>query len=68
MQQTEKITLWEFMRPGWTYHAKGLWYTLPNQQKPSLTLIGSPNFGNFKLILLIESNTFIFFNFQDTDQ
>ncbi|XP_033214352.1 CDP-diacylglycerol--glycerol-3-phosphate 3-phosphatidyltransferase, mitochondrial isoform X2 [Belonocnema kinseyi] len=45
MHQTDRITLWEFMRPGWTYHAKGLWYTLPNQQKPSLTLIGSPNFG-----------------------
>lgn len=45
LQQAERITLWEFRRPGWTYHAKGLWYTLPNQQKPSLTLIGSPNFG-----------------------
>ncbi|KAL0113108.1 hypothetical protein PUN28_012370 [Cardiocondyla obscurior] len=45
MNQQNRITLWEFVKPGWTYHAKGLWYTLPNQQKPSLTLIGSPNFG-----------------------
>ncbi|XP_031837297.1 phosphatidylglycerophosphate synthase 1 isoform X2 [Nomia melanderi] len=45
MGQEKRITLWEFMKPGWTYHAKGLWYSLPNQEKPSLTLIGSPNFG-----------------------
>lgn len=45
MDQQNRITLWEFIKPGWTYHAKGLWYTLPDQQKPSLTLIGSPNFG-----------------------
>ncbi|XP_011642115.1 CDP-diacylglycerol--glycerol-3-phosphate 3-phosphatidyltransferase, mitochondrial [Pogonomyrmex barbatus] len=45
MKQQRRITLWEFVKPGWTYHAKGLWYTLPGQQKPSLTLIGSPNFG-----------------------
>ncbi|XP_012534215.1 CDP-diacylglycerol--glycerol-3-phosphate 3-phosphatidyltransferase, mitochondrial [Monomorium pharaonis] len=45
MNQQKRITLWEFIKPGWTYHAKGLWYTLPDQQKPSLTLIGSPNFG-----------------------
>ncbi|XP_011866844.1 PREDICTED: CDP-diacylglycerol--glycerol-3-phosphate 3-phosphatidyltransferase, mitochondrial isoform X2 [Vollenhovia emeryi] len=45
MNQQTRITLWEFIKPGWTYHAKGLWYTLPDQKKPSLTLIGSPNFG-----------------------
>ncbi|XP_012215557.1 CDP-diacylglycerol--glycerol-3-phosphate 3-phosphatidyltransferase, mitochondrial isoform X2 [Linepithema humile] len=45
MDQQKRVTLWEFIKPGWTYHAKGLWYTLPDQQKPSLTLIGSPNFG-----------------------
>ncbi|GAB1868592.1 CDP-diacylglycerol--glycerol-3-phosphate 3-phosphatidyltransferase [Camponotus japonicus] len=45
MDQHDRITLWEFIKPGWTYHAKGLWYTLPDQRKPSLTLIGSSNFG-----------------------
>ncbi|XP_076764938.1 CDP-diacylglycerol--glycerol-3-phosphate 3-phosphatidyltransferase, mitochondrial-like isoform X1 [Xylocopa sonorina] len=43
--QQNRVTLWEFIRPGWTYHAKGLWYSLPDQEKPCLTLIGSPNFG-----------------------
>ncbi|OAD53141.1 CDP-diacylglycerol--glycerol-3-phosphate 3-phosphatidyltransferase, mitochondrial [Eufriesea mexicana] len=43
--QQNRITLLEFIKPGWTYHAKGLWYFLPHQEKPCLTLIGSPNFG-----------------------
>ncbi|XP_046433803.1 CDP-diacylglycerol--glycerol-3-phosphate 3-phosphatidyltransferase, mitochondrial [Neodiprion fabricii] len=43
--QKDRVTLWEFVRSGWTYHAKGLWYSLPGEQKPCLTLIGSPNFG-----------------------
>ena len=45
MGQQKRVTLWEFIRPGWTYHAKGLWYSLPGQVQPCLTLIGSPNFG-----------------------
>ncbi|XP_076293454.1 phosphatidylglycerophosphate synthase 1 isoform X2 [Lasioglossum baleicum] len=45
MGQENRIKLWEFIKPGWTYHAKGLWYSLPGQEKPNLTLIGSPNFG-----------------------
>ncbi|KAK2576221.1 hypothetical protein KPH14_005590 [Odynerus spinipes] len=43
--QQERVTLWEFIKSGWTYHAKGLWYFSPGQQKPCLTLVGSPNFG-----------------------
>ncbi|XP_043523659.1 CDP-diacylglycerol--glycerol-3-phosphate 3-phosphatidyltransferase, mitochondrial isoform X1 [Frieseomelitta varia] len=43
--QQDRVILWEFIKPGWIYHAKGLWYSLPNQEKPCLTLIGSPNFG-----------------------
>ncbi|KAI1370417.1 hypothetical protein F4677DRAFT_364005 [Hypoxylon crocopeplum] len=29
---------------GWTYHAKGLWITLPNEQEPSISIIGSSNY------------------------
>lgn len=35
----------EYEKPGWTYHAKGLWYYLPGSDLPNLTLIGSSNFG-----------------------
>lgn len=46
-KQADRVTIWEFARSGWTYHAKGLWYFPPRQQNPCLTLIGSPNFGKF---------------------
>ncbi|KAI0883290.1 uncharacterized protein GGS22DRAFT_38315 [Annulohypoxylon maeteangense] len=29
---------------GWTYHAKGLWITLPREQDPSMSIIGSSNY------------------------
>ncbi|KAL2754883.1 hypothetical protein ACRALDRAFT_1035425 [Sodiomyces alcalophilus JCM 7366] len=29
---------------GWTYHAKGLWVTLPGDKDPALTLVGSSNY------------------------
>ncbi|KAL7288390.1 hypothetical protein TKK_0017481 [Trichogramma kaykai] len=45
LKQNNRVKLWEFVKTGWTYHAKGLWYSLPGHDKPSLTLIGSPNFG-----------------------
>ncbi|KAI8138281.1 hypothetical protein BJV82DRAFT_523663 [Fennellomyces sp. T-0311] len=40
------ITIEEYKRPGWTYHAKGLWACLGTQTRPLLTMIGSPNFGH----------------------
>ncbi|XP_071444099.1 CDP-diacylglycerol--glycerol-3-phosphate 3-phosphatidyltransferase, mitochondrial [Hetaerina americana] len=41
-----RIGLWEYCRDGWTFHAKGLWFTPGNTSLlPSLTLVGSPNFG-----------------------
>ncbi|XP_044759733.1 CDP-diacylglycerol--glycerol-3-phosphate 3-phosphatidyltransferase, mitochondrial [Coccinella septempunctata] len=43
--QEERISLIEYLRDGWTYHGKGLWYYPPNAKYPCLTLIGSPNFG-----------------------
>ncbi|ETS76278.1 hypothetical protein PFICI_11665 [Pestalotiopsis fici W106-1] len=29
---------------GWTYHAKGLWITLPKELDPSISIIGSSNY------------------------
>ncbi|XP_067005767.2 CDP-diacylglycerol--glycerol-3-phosphate 3-phosphatidyltransferase, mitochondrial isoform X2 [Anabrus simplex] len=40
-----RVQMFEYQKPGWTYHAKGLWYTLPGKKLPSLSLVGSPNFG-----------------------
>jgi len=40
-----RIRLLEYLRSGWTYHAKGLWYYPPDSTYPCMTIIGSPNFG-----------------------
>ncbi|XP_064644012.1 CDP-diacylglycerol--glycerol-3-phosphate 3-phosphatidyltransferase, mitochondrial-like isoform X2 [Lineus longissimus] len=40
-----RISLFEYFRDKWTFHGKGLWYYLPGQSLPCLTLLGSPNFG-----------------------
>lgn len=45
LAQVQRIKLFEYERTGWTYHAKGLWYYLPESFTPDLTLIGSSNFG-----------------------
>ncbi|KAG5926214.1 hypothetical protein E4U53_003121 [Claviceps sorghi] len=29
---------------GWTYHAKGLWVTMPGETSPSISIIGSSNY------------------------
>lgn len=44
-QQHDRISLLEYERPHWTYHAKGLWYTSANDNLPSMTVIGSSNYG-----------------------
>ncbi|KAL3488258.1 hypothetical protein BJX62DRAFT_212191 [Aspergillus germanicus] len=49
-QRTNSIELKEWRRgtvgepDGWTYHAKGLWVTLPKEENPSLTFVGSSNY------------------------
>jgi CDP-diacylglycerol--glycerol-3-phosphate 3-phosphatidyltransferase len=42
---TARVSLHEYRRPGWTFHAKGLWYSPPGDPRPCLTTVGSPNFG-----------------------
>jgi len=43
----KRINLFEYQKPGWTFHAKGLWFSSNNvwNNLPCLTMIGSPNFG-----------------------
>eukprot|EP01133_Synstelium_polycarpum_P000453 gene453-541_t len=41
-----RISVTEYIRPKWSYHAKGLWITAQDKTLPSVTLIGSPNFGS----------------------
>jgi CDP-diacylglycerol--glycerol-3-phosphate 3-phosphatidyltransferase len=59
-QCTNSIQLKEWRRgtvgtpDGWTYHAKGLWITLPKEEHPSLTFVGSSNYTKRSYSLDIE--------------
>ena len=54
MHQSSRIFVREFIKEGWTFHAKGLWYFPPHENLPLYTLIGSPNFGKYFYIILME--------------
>ena len=45
MKQTQRLRFLEYLRPGWTFHGKGLWAHVDESIIPFVTLIGSPNFG-----------------------
>ena len=41
------VKLYEYVRDDWTYHCKGMWIKKgKGVNMPSITLIGSPNFGS----------------------
>lgn len=41
----DRIRYLEYYRKGWTFHGKGLWYYNDGEAWPSLTLMGSTNYG-----------------------
>ncbi|XP_067936570.1 CDP-diacylglycerol--glycerol-3-phosphate 3-phosphatidyltransferase, mitochondrial-like [Watersipora subatra] len=43
--QADRVKLYEFSRNGWTFHSKGIWYYARGSSLPSLTVIGSSNYG-----------------------
>ncbi|KAK7081920.1 CDP-diacylglycerol--glycerol-3-phosphate 3-phosphatidyltransferase [Halocaridina rubra] len=55
----ERIALFEYERPLWTFHGKGLWYYQPGASLPCLTMIGSPNFGRRSVHRDLESQVVI---------
>lgn len=44
---------------GWSYHAKGLWITVPEEEIPSITVVGSSNFTKRAYTLDLESNAVV---------
>ncbi|KAK8112097.1 uncharacterized protein PG998_008554 [Apiospora kogelbergensis] len=44
---------------GWTYHAKGLWVTLPNESGPSMTVVGSSNYTKRSYSLDLEAGALV---------
>ena len=63
-KKTEHISVHGYVCDKWTFHAKGLWYYLPNEPLPSLTLIGSPNFGHRSVYRDLEAQVAIVTNNQ----
>ena len=69
-QATNSIQLKEWRRGtvgtpgGWTYHAKGLWITLPHEEHPSLTFVGSSNYTKRSYTLDIEVGALVLTNDQ----
>ncbi|XP_068249659.1 CDP-diacylglycerol--glycerol-3-phosphate 3-phosphatidyltransferase, mitochondrial [Palaemon carinicauda] len=56
---SQRVELFEYERPNWTFHGKGLWYYKPDQSLPFLTMIGSPNFGRRSVNRDLESQLVI---------
>lgn len=44
---------------GWSYHAKGIWVSVPEENKPSITVIGSSNYTKRAYTLDLESNAVV---------
>lgn len=44
---------------GWSYHAKGLWVNAPNEDVPSVTIVGSSNYTRRAYNFDLESNAII---------
>ncbi|KAJ3174914.1 CDP-diacylglycerol--glycerol-3-phosphate 3-phosphatidyltransferase [Geranomyces variabilis] len=59
LAEVMKITVSEWKKPGWTFHAKGLWCTPPGERTPVLAFIGSSNFGYRSLYRDVETQAVI---------
>jgi CDP-diacylglycerol--glycerol-3-phosphate 3-phosphatidyltransferase len=44
---------------GWSYHAKGIWVTLPEEKQPSICVVGSSNYTKRSYRLDLEANVVI---------
>ncbi|KAK5994054.1 CDP-diacylglycerol--glycerol-3-phosphate 3-phosphatidyltransferase [Cladobotryum mycophilum] len=44
---------------GWTYHAKGMWVTMPGDTSPSMSIIGSSNYTKRSYSLDLEAGALI---------
>lgn len=52
-------SLLEYTRPGYEFHAKGIFWTPPGSKDPAVTCLGSSNLGRRSLRLDLECQTMI---------
>lgn len=57
--RVNKIVMREWYKPGWTYHAKGIWLYNADHLAPAVTLLGSSNFGTRSAHLDLECTMLI---------
>lgn len=62
--QEDRISLLEYERDSWSYHAKGIWYYPQESKQPFMTVVGSSNYGERSVnrdleaqICLVTTNT-----------
>jgi CDP-diacylglycerol--glycerol-3-phosphate 3-phosphatidyltransferase len=55
------IKFFEYKRENWSYHAKGIWYyPFQNNQLPTMTLVGSSNYGFRSVYRDVEAQILIY--------
>ncbi|KAJ8728227.1 hypothetical protein PYW08_016612 [Mythimna loreyi] len=59
-RQMDRVQMLEYERPGWTFHAKGLWYYPPGCGVPWATIVGSANLGERSVRRDLEAQAAIF--------
>ncbi|XP_047024690.1 CDP-diacylglycerol--glycerol-3-phosphate 3-phosphatidyltransferase, mitochondrial [Helicoverpa zea] len=59
-RQINRVEMLEYERPGWTFHAKGLWYYPPGCGVPWATIVGSANLGERSVRRDLEAQAAIF--------
>lgn len=59
-KQMNRVEMLEYERPGWTFHAKGLWYYPPGCGVPWATIVGSANLGERSVRRDLEAQAAIF--------
>ena len=45
----KRVHYLEYLRPGWTFHGKGVWFYSQGEEWPVATLVGSSNYGEWVL-------------------
>lgn len=63
--KNDTISVYEWRRgtvntvDGWSYHSKGLWFSAPEEEEPSMTVVGSSNYTERAYLSDLESNALI---------
>ena len=55
-----RVRMYEYRRPAWTFHCKGLWVYENGKDRPFATMVGSPNFGYRSVEKDLEAQTTMF--------